>query len=256
MYYFIHGNMAKVLTFIMFLVAGIIFLGASECERIGAKKYTPMCVNVNTNYKFLNGSYFKTNRFLIQKNDTLSKFTPFLFKKTKKDSLIDADKTVLASLEEIKQQLYAEVNVYIRKYAPNSKMTGEKIVDACLESNYDIPLLLSQAHNESHFGTTTKKVFGIKNKQYKHPNNAIMDYIELMQQKYVKTRSVESALNAGLNVEGSRCKYAGIKSYATKIKLTRANIKNNTDIDNLTEKVKSLEKKKDVLTNHIKILES
>ena len=158
---------------------------------------------------------------------------------------------IIDSLYYIKKLLYNEVNIYIKKYAPKSKMSSKKIVDACLENNYDIPLLLSQAHVESTFGTTTKKVFGIQGKHYSHPNNAIIDYIKLMQSKYIRTRSINKALNSGLNVEGTKYKYDATDEYASKIKLVRSKIKNNTDIDNLTNLLLVL--KKQARKNNIKV---
>lgn len=159
---------------------------------------------------------------------------------SKEDSII----MLRDSLKEIKRKLYNEVDKYIKKYAPKSKMSAVSIVEACLESRYDIPLLLSQAHNESHFGTTSKKVFGVSGKHYSNPNKAIIDYIELMQEQYVKTRSVEEALRSGLRSEKyKKAFYAESYSYARKIANTRNKIKSNTDIDELAKSAKSLHRK-------------
>lgn len=195
------------------------------------------------------------NQYLIKINDstyidTLKIFNQSIFiyqpekEKIKRDSInrkeIEKEK-LLDSLKEIKKDLYKEVKFYIKKYVPKSKMNAESIVDACLFYDYDIPLLLSQAYNESHLGTSSKNVFGIKRKKkYSHPDKAIVDYIKLMQSKYIKTRTVEEALAAGLNVEGSKNRYATAKDYPKKIKKTRSNIKNKTNIDSLSYLFKDL----------------
>lgn len=159
---------------------------------------------------------------------------------TKEDSIM----ILRDSLSVIKSKLCNEVNKYIKKYAPKSKMSAVSIVEACLDSGYDIPLLLSQAHNESHFGTTSKKVFGVSGKHYSNPNKAIIDYIELMQEQYVKTRSVEEALRSGLRSEKyKRAFYAESYAYARKIANTRNKIKSNTDIDELTKTAKEVHRK-------------
>lgn len=137
------------------------------------------------------------------------------------------------SIFNVKSKLYKEVEDYIKKCSPKSKMSGKLIADLCLEYDFDIPLLLSQAQTETNFGigNSRNSVFGIYNKRYAHPNDAVLDYIKLMQKSYIKNRSVEKALNMGMNVEGSsKYRYAEDPNYCTKIKKVRSSIIRGTEI--------------------------
>lgn len=128
----------------------------------------------------------------------------------------------------IKNQLVAEVNSYIKQYAPKSKIKGELVVDKCLSKNFDICLLLAQAHLESNFGTrgraiATNSIFGVghyddgQNRvHYKTADEAIDKYIELMVRSYLKSNPPIKALKKGLkNKYGAD--YASNPEYETKL---------------------------------------
>lgn len=137
------------------------------------------------------------------------------------------------SIFNVKSKLYKEVDDYIKKCSPKSRMSGKLIADLCLEYDFDIPMLLAQAQAETNFGIGNRRnsVFGIYNKSYAHPNDAVIDYIKLMQKSYIKNRSVDKALAMGMNVEGSsKYRYAGDPNYCTKIKAIRSRIIRGTEI--------------------------
>lgn len=127
----------------------------------------------------------------------------------------------------IKNSLVEEVGSYINKYAPKSKMSADSIVTKCLEKDYDISLLLAQAHIESHFGTKgralkTNSVFGIgawDNGENKHsyvsPNAAIDHYINHMINYYLKDNPPLEVLENGLTRNG--CRYASDINYEKKL---------------------------------------
>lgn len=127
----------------------------------------------------------------------------------------------------IKNSLVEEVDSYIHRYAPKSKMSADSIVTKCLEKDYDISLLLAQAHIESHFGTKgratkTNSVFGIgawDNGEDKHsyvsPNAAIDHYINHMINYYLKDNPPLEVLENGLTRNGYR--YASDINYEKKI---------------------------------------
>ena len=70
----------------------------------------------------------------------------------------------------------------------NSDVDPELVVDICYKHKFDIPLLMSQAQWESHWGTRgravkTNSIFGLgawdneTKKGYEHVNDCIEDYV-------------------------------------------------------------------------------
>lgn len=128
----------------------------------------------------------------------------------------------------IKSEIISEVSKYIETYAPNSKMSPNIIVSKCLEKDYDISLLLAQAHIESHFGTKgralrTNSVFGIgayddgTNKSfYKSPDDAIDHYVDVMQNYYLQDNPPLEVLRNGLKRDG-KYRYASDPNYENKL---------------------------------------
>ena len=113
-------------------------------------------------------------------------------------------------------------------------MTGENIVDNCLESSYDISLLLSQAHLETHFGTSSRNVFGIVGQRHSHPDEYVPHYITLMTSKYIIERTPEQLIRSNFSMENNRrVKYAENPNYGREIRNIRKNIIENTDIHNI-----------------------
>lgn len=140
------------------------------------------------------------------------------------------------SAEIVRDSLTLEVQKYIDKSAPKSKMTAEHIVGMCEEHDFDITLLLTQGHLETHFGQTNPRnnVFGLYKKRYEHPDSAVIDYINLMKRRYVSKRSTEDALKANMNVEGSsKYFYSENKQYCQHLTKIRNRILKTTSIETL-----------------------
>ena len=158
------------------------------------------------------------------------------------DSVSNAKKIQLMvdSIENVKSDLIEEVSGYIRKYAPKSRMSAANIVEQCLENDFDLPLLLSQAHQETHFATCgSNNCFGLKNgKRYTHPDQCVKDYISLMQRRYIINRTVEEALKSNLRLENGRGYYSETATYSKTISGLRDNILRDTRIAILVDSIK------------------
>ena len=152
------------------------------------------------------------------------------------DSVVDSLCIYKDSAEYIRQNLINEVGYYISRHAPRSKMSAEYIVDACLDKEFDITLLMAQGHLETHFATRgSNNCFGIGNrKRYKHPNESVDDYLDLMTRKYIINRTTEQLLASNVRMENSKSSYySSQSSYGAKVKKIRDDIKKNTNIHEL-----------------------
>ena len=146
------------------------------------------------------------------------------------------------SINTVKRNLINEVDAYMNRISRNNRMSAAHIVNKCLEREFDISLLLSQAHLESHFGTYTRgnSCFGIKGKRYGSTNESVNDYIRLIQEKYMITRTPEQLIANNFNIEGSsRYRYA-TAGYGSKIRVIRRNIINKTKIHQLFCNIKDM----------------
>lgn len=147
--------------------------------------------------------------------------------------------------DSLRRALVKEVESYIRKSNKNYKFDVPQLVDLCLEKEFDIPLLLSQAQLETNFGSTgigrTKNsMFGFVSKCYKSKDLSIEDYVKTMQKSYLpEGRSVSQLFSSGFrNVSGY--KYAGNPHYASEIKSIRLNILRTTNIDLISKQINNL----------------
>lgn len=139
----------------------------------------------------------------------------------------------------LKQQQISEIDNLMRSVAelngrdPNQiELSAEHIVNMCNKYNFPIPLLLAQAHLESHFGTTsraqkTNSVFSVGSYDdgrnvYKPStqNESIENYILTIQNYYLKDKTIDELLANGgfVNFRGHR--YASDKNYELKIRQT------------------------------------
>ena len=140
---------------------------------------------------------------------------------------------------QLRDSLIKEVNEYMDKVTPNNRMNGEYIVDMYLKYNYDISLLLAQAEWETKFGTlgagreSRNSCFGVMGRKYNSTDEAVLDYIKIMQKSYLPNgRSIAQLFNSGFRtVRGY--KYASDSQYPTRIKNTRNKILNKTNIQQL-----------------------
>lgn len=145
---------------------------------------------------------------------------------------IDSFQIKTDSLNGIKENLIKEVFDYIKKVAPRSKMNAHNIVNACLEQEFDITLLLSQGHQETHFATCgSNNCFGIVGKRYAHPDESVSDYIDLMQRRYVGTKTTEQVIASNFKLIGSKSThYSTSSGYGSLIASIRKDIMTNTNI--------------------------
>ena len=124
-----------------------------------------------------------------------------------------------------------------RGYRPeNIKITPERMVNACVQKGFDLPLLMAQAHLESCFGLTprarkTNSVFSVgsydngKNaRTYPTQDDSIIPYIELMQNNFLRGRSVADLLRPGAFVNGANKRYATDLNYESKVRNIRNRI--------------------------------
>lgn len=153
------------------------------------------------------------------------------YEKFKEDSILK---------ETIKKELSLELDSYMKRYSRKIRLSSDSIIELCIKHNYDISLLMSQAHLESVFGSRTGKtnsVFGLVNRRYSDPNESIEDYIILMKSKYLIERNVDELIESGMKLEKGKGKYAEDPNYSYKIKKLRNNIIENTRIDSLFKKI-------------------
>lgn len=144
---------------------------------------------------------------------------------------IDSLNNQIDSVLYLKTSLIDEVYQYIHSVAPRTRMSATNIVELCIERDYDITLLLSQAHLETHFGTSGRNVFGIVGQCHKHPDNYVPGYIDLMQRRYVINRSTEEVLRSNVCIEGNpKARYAGNPNYGRELTGIRRNILSGTNI--------------------------
>ena len=146
--------------------------------------------------------------------------------------------------QRVMSKLVKEVDTYIKSVAPRSKLEAEYLVKACVKDTIDIKLVLAQGLMESHFGTTgraitTNSVFSvgawdkrtITKYKYKHPNESVKPYLELIKNDYlVAGRKVSDLLrDRGFkNYEGYR--YASSFSYETSLRTVIVEITTKTSI--------------------------
>lgn len=95
------------------------------------------------------------------------------------------------------QKLINEVDVYMKKIAPSTKLDAIQIVELCNMYNIDIIFVISQGILESHLGTkgmakTTNSVWnvgtydnGVIHYTYKDPNESIEPYLKLLRRDYL-----------------------------------------------------------------------
>ncbi len=98
--------------------------------------------------------------------------------------------------DKIKTSLIVEVDRYIQREAPGSKLDSELLIDKCVEYDTDIIFVLAQGLLESHFGTKgiatkTNSVWNVgaydnqtPRNWYNHPDESLEPYLKLVNEKY------------------------------------------------------------------------
>ena len=155
--------------------------------------------------------------------------------------------------DSIKLALLNEVDRYIQKTASSSSLSGLVVINSCLKYDIDICFVLSQAEQESHFGTTglarkTNSVFNVfafdghdynainSNGKYAHPNDCVEPYIKLLKRDYLVNGKTEyDMLDKYVNKHGKR--YASSETYEVALQKNFSKIKTTTRIDSLSQEL-------------------
>lgn len=155
--------------------------------------------------------------------------------------------------DSIKLALMHEVDNYITKVAPTSSLDGIVIIDNCIIYDIDICFVLSQAEQESHFGTQglarkTNSVFNVfafdghnysqinMNGKYSHPNDCVQPYLALLKRDYLVNGKTEyDMLTNYVNKGGKR--YASSETYEQALQKNFSRIKSTTKIDSLSREL-------------------
>lgn len=156
--------------------------------------------------------------------------------------------------DSIKSVLVEQVNSYIQQSAPTSDLDGLVVVNNCIDYDIDICFVLAQGEIESHFGTKglarkTNSVFNVyafdgqelheinKNGKYKHPDDSVEPYIELLKREYlVENKTEYDMLKKYVNYCGNR--YASAPDYEQKLSSKIEKIHQSTDIENTYQMLK------------------
>lgn len=139
----------------------------------------------------------------------------------------------------LREQKISEVDKFMKYVAELNgrdpkiiQLSAEHIVNMCDKYNFPLPLLLAQAHLESHFGTTsrarrTNSVFSVGSYDdgrniYKPStqNESVENYIKTIQNYYLCDKSVDDLLKKGGFVNHLGKRYASDKNYELKIRQT------------------------------------
>lgn len=170
---------------------------------------------------------------------------------TETDSIVYVDS--LSHNVLIKNALIKEVSTYISYQAPKANEThvnkiSNHLVSNCLENDLDICFVMSQTQLETNFGTlgagrssSRKSLFGVANKKYDTYENAIIDYIDILQRLYlVNGKTENNLLHNYVNKNGHR--YAENVNYERHLRTTYNYIKRNTSIYELQQNLNAISK--------------
>lgn len=165
-----------------------------------------------------------------------------------------------------KQRLISEVNKYILRIAPQSKLDGRVVVEACLEHDRDIVFVLAQGQIESHFGTAgiakkTNSVFNVnscdglsaatiiqRGHGFSHPNHSVVPYLELLGSRYLVNGKTEKDLMRNfVNCHGRR--YATSRQYEANLRKAYDSINRITRIKTQYDELRQLHQNKIALAN-------
>lgn len=141
--------------------------------------------------------------------------------------------------DDLYQQRVKEINNLMKYVAELNgrdpkkiKLSAENIVSLCDKYNFPIPLLLAQAHLESHFGMTpralkTNSVFSIGSyddgRNIYRPSTqdeSVENYILTIKKYYLADKTLDELLSNGGFVNHRGHRYASDKKYEQKIRQT------------------------------------
>lgn len=136
-------------------------------------------------------------------------------------------------VQSVKEYMNWAVNCNGHDYS-EIEIRPETLVELCYQYKYDLPMLLSALHLESCFGITPRaKRTGSpcsigcwdngKNKiYYDDQNEAVEDYIKIMQNNFIRGRKYSDAFADGNLVNGLGLRYASNKKYEPDLRYMRA----------------------------------
>ncbi|MCH5166953.1 MAG: glucosaminidase domain-containing protein [Erysipelotrichales bacterium] len=168
------------------------------------------------------------------------------------DSSYNNKKSLLLKRDSIRQELIKETKEYILKTVPKAKSNVEMVVEPMVEhalgNNIELSFMLAQAQIETAFGTagigranSKKSMFGVMKRTYETYEDCILHYIVNLKKNYlVNGRTIHHLMKNYVTVSGYR--YAGDRSYESKVKRLYLHIKSKTKIDSLEDEYRKIEK--------------
>ena len=136
-----------------------------------------------------------------------------------------------------------EVEKYIDKIAPTSKLDAKLIVTLCDKYDLNVTFVLAQALIESHFGTRgkaaiTNSVFNVGTfdngeirYRYFHPNESVEPFMQLLKKEYLVDKNLSDLIKdrGYTNVKGKR--YATSEIYEESLRTMMLKINMETSIE-------------------------
>lgn len=136
------------------------------------------------------------------------------------------------TVQAVKEYMNWAVNCIDHDYS-EIEINPETLVELCYKYKYDLPMLMAALHCESHFGITPRaKRTGspcsigcwdnnIDKVHYNDQNEAVEDYIKIMQNNFIRGRSYADAFADGNLVNGIGKRYASKKDYEKTLRSMR-----------------------------------
>lgn len=145
----------------------------------------------------------------------------------------------ISEKSQYRSQLIEEVDKYLNRF--NCRLDGSVVVDACEKYNIDPCFVLAQGQIESSFGTAgkarrTNGIWNVNGGRYSHPNHSVEPYTRLVRNKYLgQSKTIHNLMKNYRSLDGYR--YAGHKHYERDLKRVYNDIKSNTAIHELYNKL-------------------
>lgn len=149
-------------------------------------------------------------------------------------------------VQTVKEYMDWAVNCVGHDYS-EIEIKPETLVELSYKYEYDLPMLLAALHLESHFGTTPRAKRtgspcsigcwdnGKDKVYYDDQNEAVEDYIRIMQDNFIRNRSFNVAFADGNLVNGIGKRYASDKNYERNLRSMRLRaIKKFPELNNQT----------------------
>ncbi len=167
------------------------------------------------------------------------------------------------SHEHLDKVMAIEIDKYIQKVAPHSKVSGDTLWMLCKKHKIDIKFVMAHAFIESHFGTKgiaryTRSVFNVGTfddgtilYRYKTHNSSIEPYLILLKKTYLvgKNKSTKCLMKPGRFKNHAGNKYASAKDYEKTLSIFYNKIIKETSIDEVLNLYTSLNKQQNDRNN-------